>query len=212
MGVRPIIFSTPMVRAILDGNKTVTRRVMKPQPIEEPSGNLYFNGNVYWRRHLESFVFQYAPYRVGDTLWVRETWTEINGGVVHKANPDALEFFEATHIAAKWRPSIHMPKAAARIFLRVTDVHVERLQDITGAGIVCEGLLSGSRREFRFLRDKLFDGLYKPAEAAKYCWIANPWVWVISFERCGKPEAWDRPRSLAEEMGFATVTFTGLLQ
>lgn len=202
MGVRPIIFSTPMVRAILDGNKTMTRRVIKPQPRKMLSGNLYFNG------HPESLILQYAPYRVGDTLWVRETWMEINGGVVHKANPDALEFFEAAHIAVKWRPSIHMPKAAARIFLRVTDVHVERLQDITGAGIVCEGIVSGSRREFRFL----WDSLRKPADLKQYGWDANPWVWVISFERCEKPEAWDRPRSLAEEMGFATVTFTGLLQ
>ena len=208
MSVRPIIFSGPMVRAILDGNKTVTRRVMNPQPREEPPGNLYFNGTVYCRRHPESLILQFAPYRVGDTLWVRETWTEVNGGVVHKANPDALEFFEAAHIKVKWRPSIHMPKEAARIFLRVTDIHIERLQDITGAGIVCEGVTSGSRREFHFLWDKLFDRPYKP----EYRWIANPWVWVISFERCENPEAWDRPRSLAEEMGFVTVTFTGVLQ
>ena len=67
---------------------------------------------------------------------------------------------------------------------------------------MCEGVTSGSRREFRFLWDKLFDRLYKPAEAAKYCWIMNPWVWVISFERCEKPEAWDRP----------CMTVTGLSQ
>ena len=73
---------------------------------------------------------------------------------------------------------------------------------------MCEGVTSGSRREFRFL----WDSLRKPADLKQYGWDANPWVWVISFERCEKPEAWDRPRSLAEEMGFATVAFTGLLQ
>lgn len=228
MGVKPIIFSGPMVKAILDGCKTMTRRVIKPQPKTEL--HYIFGGD---RRYIGKWMYpsQYAMEKDGirpppegftaadrdalwtppchgdDILWVRETWAEINGSFVYRAD-DSVAFLEQVGIAVKWCPSIHMPKAAARIFLRVTNVHIERLQDITGAGIVCEGVISRSRQEFR----SLWDSLRKPNDIDKYGWDANPWVWVISFERCEKPEAWDKPRSLAEDMGFVTLTFTGLLQ
>ena len=92
----------------------------------------------------------------------------------------------------KWRPSIHMPREAARIFLRVTKASVERLQEISGADIACEGVGNGAffdtltdRAAFR----ELWNSLLKPTDLDKYGWAANPFVWVISFERCEKPEA-----------------------
>lgn len=95
---------------------------------------------------------------------------------------------------AKWHPSIHMPKEAARIFLRVTNVRVERLQEITSGQICKEGVevedpyvLNGEEKRYAF--SNLWDSTIKESDLDRYGWNANPWVWVIEFERCDKPES-----------------------
>lgn len=193
---KPILFSGQMVRAILDGRKTMTRRVIKPQP-----GPMELN----LIRDLETRKHGYGPRRPGDILYVRETWASalLNGGLegfidtfAYKADGSVryssrkAEDLPPNAISA-WQPSIFMPKEAARIFLRVTDVRVERLQEISGVDITREGVGNGEffdtlsdRAAFR----KLWDSLRKSAaDRAQYGWDANPWVWVISFERCEKP-------------------------
>lgn len=160
MKVRPILFNTDMVQAILAGRKTVTRRVAKNTP----------------------------PCRPGDILYVRETWSEIkNTDGSHKKYAykatDTYPFGEKYIVKFLWHPSIHMPKVAARIWLRVTNVRIERLQDIDDDGVVAEGLQIGAPFE------ELWDSTIKKADLDIYGWDANPWVWVIEFERCEKPES-----------------------
>lgn len=194
--VKQILFNTDMVRAILEDRKTVTRRVMKPQPRA-----IYYDGKVYdddglyvVAENQNGGVEQIElPYRPGDILYVRETWQKNPYGIgwpyFYKASPEEFD-----HAPDKWHPSIHMPREAARIFLRVTDVRVERLQDITEE----QALLEGARKEYQHYYDNIvtarevfrgiWDSTIKPADRALYGWDANPWVWVIEFERCGKPE------------------------
>ena len=186
---KPILFNTEMVRAILDGRKTVTRRLIK---------------------YPHCGYFNYEPprvtsrYRVDDILYVRETWaawsqTEgITPELYYKADYDPCEFeetreeiYDDTPFCIKWRPSIHMPKEAARIFLRVTDVRMERLQDITSEQIDAEGckewsyssitgeLLPSSPSWFKIV----WNSTIKKSDLDKYGLNANPWVWVYEFER-----------------------------
>lgn len=188
--ILPILFNTEMVRAILEGRKTVTRRVVTPQP---PAGvtQLYHGAAPgRWRSPgKDVWVEIRAPYQPGDILWVRETWqVKRGGGYMYKV--DTVGSFDL-YITPEgrvvndipWRPSIHMPREAARIFLRVTDVQVERLQKIDDAGVVAEGL------EIGCYFDELWNSTIKPKDRPTYGWDANPWVWVINFERISKEEA-----------------------
>lgn len=198
--MKPILFNTEMVCAILGGRKTVTRRVIKPQPAGRighsfdryklwhyPSDTAYLYLGDDWRvpeglTNEERNRHWTPPYHAGDILYVRETWADIPetapGNYHYKASAtDAeLAWFKANKW--KWRPSIHMPREAARIYLRVTDVRVERLQEITDEDIVAEGLQIGC------YFDDLWDSTIKPADRERYGWAADPWVWVIEFERC----------------------------
>lgn len=157
--MKPILFNTEMVRAILDGRKTCTRRVIKPQPREclRPVDELEIAGSS---THIETSMFDFVsePYKRGDVLYVRETWKEAtacpSGGgydvrdyYLYKA--DEPQDTSGMMVERKWHPSIHMPKEAARIFLRVTNVRVERLQDIDEEGVCAEGAepLIGCRDE-----------------------------------------------------------------
>lgn len=173
---KPILFSTEMVRAILDGRKTQTRRVVKPSVFEKGT-NWFWNPN-------ENICL--AQYRKGDVLWVRETWAK-----------DDTYYYKADGSCGsrcgKWKPSIHMPREAARIFLRVTNIRVERLQDITDDDAWKEGF----ERDFPFCEKTecdtcldecsaryKFNKLWDNLNAKRGCgWAANPWVWVIEFER-----------------------------
>lgn len=192
MKVLPILFNTDMVKAILDGRKTVTRRLVKyryglvtgiPKWAKGKTDEWWFN--VVSRK----VGFQGAtcdtiepPCRPGDVIWVRETWAEWTGGFVYKADY-TCSGYPASFVDC-WHPSIHMPKEAARIFLRVTDVRVERLQDCGNMQAKDEGCTCCSQ----FAR--LWDTTIKPADLDRYGWDANPLVWVIEFERCEKPEGW----------------------
>lgn len=202
---KPILFNTEMVMAILDGRKTVTRRVVKPQPefaqIYEYKGEtLYCGEERVWcfTNHVAPDCFcecdwlkQFAPYRPGDILYVRETWTylgtdmENNPCFAYKAKSPHLQ----NNMYIKWRPSIHMPREAARIFLRVTDVRAERLQDITEEQAIAEGVRIGIGGEpFFSCKDAFIDVWNSTLKKDSNCtFMHNPWVWVIEFERCEKP-------------------------
>lgn len=191
--MKPILFNTKMVLAILDGRKTQTRRIIKPQPTN-PRWN-----NVGWLGWDDGHGYRMKPpCKPGDVLWVRETWQHVytyddsdkaieeTGRYVYFADdPMPFTYWVDTDTGEHkdqmpWRPSIHMPREAARIFLRVTDVRVERLQDIDDDGVVAEGLEIGA--EF----DELWNRTLSKSDRAKFGWAANPWVWVIKFERCDK--------------------------
>lgn len=172
--MKPILFNTEMVRAILNGWKFQTRRVIKVPPKARLTayGDSFLCFEWYEEARSADIMFQKAkyiefPYRPGDILWVREAW---NYGYIYRADSNGPPI--------AWRPSIHMPREAARIFLRVTDVRVERLQDIDDYGVIAEGLEIGGPFE------EIWDSTIKPADRNRYGWDANPWVWVIEFERC----------------------------
>ena len=194
--MRPILFNAEMVRAILDGRKTVTRRVVKPQP---PATSVVRKRGCafdwsFWADCDMGHLMQ-PPFRPGDILWVRETWAEMPFGFVYRADGEEPEGWEQDD---RWRPSIHMWKAAARIFLRVKSVRVERLKDIDGHGISKEGIDNGKSNPAMGTRwenmqsmafAELWDNTVKPEDRATYGWEANPWVFVIEFERISKDEA-----------------------
>ena len=179
--MKPILFNTKMVRAILDGRKTQTRRIIKPKPTN-PRWN-----NVGWLGWDDGHGYRMKPpCEAGDILWVRETWNHVKFGLgdwhyEYRADYDDPSKW-SNRSFAQWRPSIHMPRDAARIFLRVTDVRVERLQDIDDDGVVAEGLEIGAKF------DELWNRTLSKSDRAKFGWAANPWVWAIKFERCDKPE------------------------
>lgn len=218
MKEKPILFSTEMVRAILDGRKTMTRRVVKPK---YSNTHLEMRTDKYGTRLIEiqnedetTHVKNpdgttthkilaareiYAPYKPGDILWVRETWARVKlgrfDGHIYRADNDPDE------VNWKWRPSIFMPLEAARIFLRVTDVRVERLQEISvqdakdeGVKVHANGCIDGlaygcyNGDECVYNRCKrpkeYFRELWDSLNAKRgYGWDTNPFVWVISFER-----------------------------
>lgn len=207
MAIKPILFNTEMVRANLDGRKSCTRRVLKPQPDEKHTYPLGFVTDSTEKKEVGCFGFgidEYGgsikyvkpPYQPGDILYVRETW-----GYPIALNSYKQYVFRADEVAESgfkndshiWHPSIHMPKEAARIWLKVTDVRVERLQDITADSIRNEGLSSlavhcGDMEIALKEWENLWNSTIKKSDLDRYGWDANPWVWVIEFERCEKPE------------------------
>lgn len=204
MAIKPILFNTEMVRANLDGRKSCTRRLVKPQPDEKHTYSLGFVTDSTEKKEVGCFGFgideyggsiQYAktPYQPGDILYVRETWLDYAGRTMYRADCDKYRLESLKLAEFSWKPSIHMPKEAARIWLRVTDVRAERLQEITIAGIRNEGLSSAAVHagdmEIAIEEWKmLWNSTVKKSDLDRYGWGANPWVWVIEFERCEKPE------------------------
>ena len=219
--MKPILFSTDMVRAILEGRKTVTRRAMKPQP-EKSADSPYecIGGRFAFRIGEYACTDQYKPpYRPGDILYVRETWAHPSGIEIKNGADPQMYLYKADVFQPaawdKWHPSIYMPCEAARIFLRVADVRVERLhefgiEDAKKEGVVpisrpggcrCQWAYDGcmeepcqNRAAYEIDRHvdpfvKLWDSIIKPADRALYGWEANPWVWVIEFKRISREEA-----------------------
>ena len=183
--MKPILFNTDMVRAILEGRKTVTRRVAKPQPRAiYHNGKIYDDDELYVVAENQNGKFEQVvlPYRPSDILYVRETWAAWSPtyGTAPKIIYKADGYSQSQKM--RWLPSIHMPREAARIFLRVTDVRVERLQEINDDGVVSEGMEIGAPF------DDLWDSTIKKADRTLYGWEANPWVWVIEFERISKED------------------------
>lgn len=246
MSIKPILFNIEMVRAILDGRKTCTRRAIKPQP---QSGLCYTYAGSHkdcigkWtypnRGAHKLWGEEYKlpenikdeelskrwnpPYHTGDILYVRETWQcwrahryEATADIRFRAggddvrlqfangNTDSINRLDYDTFVHKWfshngewKPSLFMPKEAARIWLKVTDVRVERLQEITEVGIQKEGVEVDPKEcvgKFDFISElfllfqRLWDSTIKKSDLDRHGWDANPWVWVIEFERCEKPE------------------------
>ena len=228
--MKPILFNTDMVQAILDGHKTVTRRVMKPQPVR--NGSLWEFGGAGWSDTIKRIIpipchslYNRAPYRPGDVIWVRETWQfipcidcrlwdhEICSDIptIYEDRDSISEgcfVYRSDYPAPEricWNPSIHMPRQAARIFLKVTDVRVERLQEITEDGAKAEGAVKTypytdpETGKTAFVMDEngtyrsgfslIWDRTIKPKDRVAYCWESTPWVWVIGFERISREEA-----------------------
>ena len=230
MAIKPILFNTEMVRAILDGRKTCTRRVVKPQPKSKlcyafagshksrigkwgyPSKTAY----KYWNESYklpdniseeELEKLWNPPCHTDGILYVRETWYKGLERYIYRADYSNTEKFyrDGKEIEMKWHPSIHMPKEAARIWLKVTDVRVERLQEITEDGAKAEGINeewarswwastyydpdSGGYPEYRdTFAFEIWNNTIKKSDLDRYGWYANPYVFVIEFERCEKPE------------------------
>lgn len=215
MSMKPILFNTEMVRAILDGRKTCTRRLVKFLPGENPKWTGYIkDGSMLYNGRNEPCI-KTQPYQPGDILYVRETWERFEcwncdgderGNCPKEPKKSVLDkacgcyMYRATDEIsgdAKWHPSIHMPKEAARIWLKVTDVRVERLRDITGLSVQKEGIEVEPNEcagkfdfvsELFLLFQRLWDSTIKKSDLDCYGWDANPWVWVIEFERCERPE------------------------
>lgn len=213
MAIKPILFNTEMVRAILDGRKTCTRRILKGAiPFDEKAEYWNVLKKGEWSGPIcVEFIKQGSPYKPGDILYVRETvyqkmgghytidgdWEEVKYSGFRYAATDVRpeeneEFFWKT------RPSIHMPKEAARIWLKVTDMRVERLQEITEDGAKAEGanFKNGKNVGFEEKPNRtaierfadIWNSTIKKSDLDRYGWYANPWVWAIEFERCEKPE------------------------
>lgn len=228
--VLPILFNTEMVRAILDGRKSCTRRVIKAQPDEKHTFPLGFVTGSTEAKELGCFGFgtnenggsiQFVkpPYQAGDILYVRETWQcwrahryEATADIRFRAggddvrlqfangNTDSIDRLDYDTFVhkwfshnGKWKPALFMPKEVARIWLKVTDVRMERLQEITIDDIRNEGLSSmavhAGDMEIAIEEWKnLWSSTINKSDLDCYGWDANPWVWVIEFERCEKPQ------------------------
>lgn len=196
--MKPILFNTEMVKGLLSGHKTVTRRVMKPQPIWSSCGMRWNWKNVGWWRDgwnpIETITWKNAVYQPGDILYVRETFFKTNRGHYYYKADGKHEALDAMISGSffKWRSPATMPKEAARLFLRVTNVRVERLQDITDEDLVRDFGFDQNAIEVvgRYdLAKPFWDSIIKPKDRHFYGWDANPWVWVIEFERISKEEA-----------------------
>lgn len=173
MKERPILFSAPMVRAILDGRKTQTRRIMKPQP--EPCGDGV----------LRPLITECRYGYMGDRLWVRETFSDKGlppGEVYYRATAenDGLTADEVANV--RWKPSIHMPRWVSRITLEITHVRIERLMEISVEDAESEGwpgpdALNTIRNAYPIAwYADLWESINGPGS-----WEANPWVWVVTF-------------------------------
>ncbi len=202
---KPILFNTSMVKAMLEGRKCCTRRLCTPQPV-------FRNGETGVFVEMDDGSFQlkvdgyksiydyptYSKYFVGDILYVRETWAEDKNVYFYKADFSDDDLQKIANIT-RWRPSIHMPKVASRIFLRVTNVRLERLQEITEEDAVkegvffCDELFSGyhwGEHEIGHVWDSarnaflwgLWNSTVPTSDKDIYGWQANPWVWVYEFE------------------------------
>lgn len=208
MAIKPILFNTEMVRAILDGRKSCTRRIVK-HDVEAILNSPYHKEHPEVEDEQIISKLCIPPYQPGDILYVRETWQylyELDGneqvvedtGKYYYAATDTIPFDTyvdasgVTHERVPWHPSIHMPKEAARIWLKVTNVRVERLQEITPQGAWKEGArcsclhpvpdCAGNKTAFV----NIWNSTIKKSDIDRYGWDANPWVWVIEFE-CEKP-------------------------
>lgn len=197
MPIKPILFNTDMVRAILDGRKSCTRRICKDANEYTVPDMEFYNAdkrtyavhNFADKEHTEqlSIAERTCPICPGDILYVRETWKKAPNGYYYYEDWQRNDIADVT----KWKQSIHMPKEAARIWLKVTDVRVERLQEITEVQAQAEGCNSGlltgactARGQF----EDLWNSTVKKSDIDRYGCDANSYVWVIEFERCEKPE------------------------
>lgn len=214
MKIKPILFKTSMVQAILNRTKTQTRRIIKPYPLSVDHGKVNYNGRILTLNSLSN----HAKYQKGDILWVRETWADASLGeelspktVAYKADYSQHELDKPENKGI-WKPSIFMPKKACRIWLEVTEVTVERLQDILEKDAQAEGIEVELSKELNpsypcFLcnlkghrgdREICDDGFFETAKKSFFSlWEsingqasldANSWVWKYTFNKCEMPK------------------------
>ena len=217
--MKPILFNTDMVQAILQNRKTVTRRIAFPNGdlqecmSRDNQAGWIFRGRLYenWDSAMKAKQgpMSLCRFRPGDVLYVRETWKQATGDpagggyalfdtYVYKADGKAKDDYplDGLMVEDRWHPSIHMPKEAARLFLRVTGVRLERLQAIKPEECVDEGavkrpyytrrgdlvVVGRYKKEFA----QLWDSTVKKSDLDRFGWEANPWIWRITFEKCEK--------------------------
>jgi hypothetical protein len=220
----PILFADPMVRAILDGRKTQTRRLVNFLqgfgPVTEFDSSTAYeydwqfrNRRMLWNDIRHDRLMESCPWQPGDVLWVRECWATVlqygpysTASITYRAD-NACQYVEFEHVSKwvqlsgekngqRWRPSIHMPRWACRLFLDVTRVRCERLQSISEADARAEGIIDGGclncgdNEPCDCAAPKpsavesficLWDSLYGKRPGCD--WAANPWVFVIEFEK-----------------------------
>lgn len=225
---RPIIFNTEMVEAILEGRKTQTRRLKGLDDINKKSGDWIWKNKVkknicrFWNGKIEDdpnplkvfFILTNiisnktielkCPYgKPGDLLWVRERFeTDTDGDVKFYAGNIEVKHNRAYGRLTKWKPSIHMPKVAARIWLEIINIRIEKLNDISRDDAKSEGIKIVNQTEFgplysNYLQDPIHYVYASPKNSFKSLWLkingvdsldADPWVWVVEFKRIEKPE------------------------
>ena len=191
MKERPILFSAPMVRALLAGTKTQTRRVVKKLPWFDPPGNRWYIplGQRSFKCDAEREAWQHMPKccpygQPGDRLWVRETFMDLGACYLYRADAGAEAERALAAPGQPWKPAIHMPRAASRISLEVTGVRVERLQEISEADAQSEGCIAPmyasdeSTLSFAVAYRHLWEAINGPG-----AWERNPFVWVVEFRR-----------------------------
>lgn len=191
---KPIIFSTPMVQAILEGKKTQTRRVIKPQPDTKAEYKGIEIGKHVFETDIDMWHIK-SPYQPGQVLWVRETWSMIDDMHVYRTDYGTTEDDSFPPSMFKWKSPIFMPKEAARIFLKVKNVRVERIQNMNFYDWQADfcpdiseqrkalAIFSGHSYMKQAMKD-LWDNINAKRG---YSWDKNPFVWVIEFERVNKP-------------------------
>ena len=215
---RPILFSGEMVRVILEGRKTQTRRVLKPQPefYHHGSKKVRIEGGCWYPKDKEEKSLHYAtvahfkkgmpidfcPYgKVGDRLWVRETWATLDfvinkkDEIIYKTDfgyehPPKIIFGDGSEVEQNWKPSIHMPRWASRILLDIINIRVERLQEITEEDAYLEGFTGDYSKDEDGIKNKhrspveVFADYWTALNAVRgFGWDVNPWVWVIEFRK-----------------------------
>lgn len=206
MKERGMIFNAEMVRAILDGRKTQTRRIVKPQPELTERSGFSWKGMLYGagsddRETNRNFAHVKCPHgKPGDRIWVRETFASglsTKSTLAYRATHKREDLEDGFYDTIKWTPSIHMPRWASRILLEITSVRVERLNDISQQDAQAEGMeLTGWRPTYSDPDSGgevwtpydnfalLWESIY-----GEESWLANPWVWVIEFKRIEGGEA-----------------------
>jgi hypothetical protein len=198
MKQRPILFSAPMIRALLNSSKTQTRRIVKPQPLIGLEGLMKWRDSFWYERHelLQLLVDKKCPYgKVGDQLWVRETFMSlantgvegrdkegkrINYAYAAESPPGSYSDDCRKEYGLKWKPSIHMPRIASRITLEITNIRVERLNDCSDEDALAEGV-DRTNTSIPGYAKKRYETLWESINGAG-SWAANPWVWVVEFK------------------------------
>lgn len=214
---RPILFSTEMVNAIFNGDKTQTRRIINPQPVvgdnfwrwdgKKPkakynTGAVCVSGYNVLPSNDNAVLINQCPYgKIGDVLWVRETHKKIQGGFMYKANPMLIKKTQSLGPTitgdARWKPSIHMPKSACRLWLEIVNVRVQKLNDINDLDAKSEGInkMLGYYRDYNSKYSGLAAHIFMPKQSfislwqkinGEESWSLNPWVWVITFKKIEK--------------------------
>jgi hypothetical protein len=184
MKERPILFNAPMVQAIMEGRKTMTRRVISPQPKLSERVGFMWKGRAYGIgfNHddtIRNFARPCCSYGgPGDRLWVRETWGKVcDGSIVYRADYPGKKPYLSPSVGGPWKPSIHMFRKYSRITLEITSIKVERLQSIGQVAACKEGCPD-------FVEPlEWFQNLWDSINGKKYPWSSNPWAWVIEFKR-----------------------------